>query len=195
MFSLRPAQDEQGLLQASTDIARLLVAAVKLAPVTQSFFGQVAGLMVSEANRTPGTLPYGTVLEKAFAGRGIVPPANTDLQPLETGDTTTISLGEDGPDFAAVPTVRLAVPKYGFKKKSIIVKTCHHTAARSFLDDLVRTSCLKTELAPLHRKDLKMAHQHNHTNYEPYTHELRRQGKDITLRRVRFNCGHIPNSK
>jgi hypothetical protein len=195
LFSVQPTQDEQSLLQTSADIAQLLIAAVKKAPVTQSFFGQVAGSMVSEANSKFSASSYSAVLQKAFTARGIVPPGTNagPAQPLAPGDTIEISLGENDLNLAAVPTVRLRTSKYGFEKKTVLVKTPHHKVAKLFLDDLLRTNCLKTEIAPLHEKSMKQAPQRR-IIYEPYTHELRREGNHIVLRRIRFNCGHIPKS-
>jgi hypothetical protein len=175
MFSVRPAQDEQNLLQASVDMAQILIAAVTLAPVVPAFYSQVATHMIGEAANKFGSLGYAAALERAFMDRDII------------GTTPT--------PVSAVSTHRISTAEYGLGTDSILVHIAppHHVAAKSFLEDLLRTDCLKMpDNAPAKLKTSNKRSSDVPGGYEPFTHELKKQGEDFILKRIRFNCGHVP---
>lgn len=69
MFATGP-QDSDGLRQVSEDAGRLLVDAVRAAPIATSYFSQVAAAMI-QADRSQGDR-YGAALSAAFMRRGII---------------------------------------------------------------------------------------------------------------------------
>ena len=59
-------------------------------------------------------------------------------------------------------------------------------AAKSFFEDLLRRGRLKVAKAKSAAEVVRAAAPSTH---ESYTHELRREGRQMVLRRVRIDCG------
>jgi len=72
-----------------------------------------------------------------------------------------------------------------------ITPPSNEEAAKSFLDDLVRRGRLKVEGIP--RTRALVSRPHAPETHETYTHELRREGRAVVLRRVRIDCVSCPD--
>ena len=60
-------------------------------------------------------------------------------------------------------------------------------AARSFFEDLLRRGRLKVARAA--KPAAEIVRSSAPLTHETYTHELRREGRQMVLRRVRIDCG------
>jgi hypothetical protein len=73
IFQLQGSQpSSDGLVQATQDIARLLVTAVQSASVVPDYYSQVAAQMVQAGESSPFNGKYRDVLKSAFVRRGIL---------------------------------------------------------------------------------------------------------------------------
>jgi hypothetical protein len=201
MLAARPTRDEASLLQVSQDMGRILVTAVRAAPVVPSFYSQVAANMLQIADAQ--FRGYGQALKSAFVRHGIVSP----------GAAVAISASRAPARAAAararqLPKIELSVAEYGLGIESIIVHAAgeptrhaiagaapavgsvmpasQDEAAKSFFEDLLRRGRLKVLGVAPARAAVTRAHAPE--THESNTHELRREGRAIVLRRVRIDC-------
>lgn len=201
MLAARPARDEANLLQASEDMGRILVTAIRAAPVVPSFYSQVAGNMLQIADAQ--FKGYRQALKSAFVRHGVVSPTAVAAIPTRSARARAASRRS-----RSLPRVALPVAEYGLGIESIIVHAAgeptryetagaalavgsvtppsHEAAARSFFEDLLRRGRLKVQgVAPAR---VGVTRSHAPETHETNTHELRREGKAIVLRRVRIDC-------
>jgi hypothetical protein len=73
--TISPSPDGAVLQEASTDAARLLIAAVQAAPVVPSYMSQVAAHMLAADRQLFGG-KYSSALQKGFVGKGILSPSS-----------------------------------------------------------------------------------------------------------------------
>jgi hypothetical protein len=201
MLAARPARDAANLLQVSQDMGKILVAAIRAAPVVPTFYSQVAANMLQIADTQ--LKGYRQALKSAFVRHGVVSPVAAVAIPASK------ALGRISAMVSRqLPKVELAVAEYGLGIKSIIVHAAgdpmrlevagaalavgsvtpqsHDEAAKSFFEDLLRRGKLRLQGIAGARAIVSVPHapQTHDTN----THELRREGKSVVLRRVRIDC-------
>ncbi len=201
MLAARPARDAANLLQVSQDMGKILVAAIRAAPVVPTFYSQVAASMLQIADTQ--FKGYRQAIKSAFVRHGVVSPVAVVAIPASK------ALARIGAMVSRqLPKVELAVAEYGLGIKSIIVHAAGDPmrlevagaalavgsvtppspdeAAKSFFEDLLRRGKLRMQGIAGARAIVSVPHapQTHDTN----THELRREGKSVVLRRVRIDC-------
>jgi hypothetical protein len=109
-----------------------------------------------------------------------------------------------------LPTLHLSVAEYGLGIPSIVVYAAaepkrlevsgaalavgaapspgEDQAAKSFFEDLLRRGRLK--VAKPGKPSAEIMRSSASSTHETHTHELRREGGQMVLRRVRIDCGH-----
>ncbi|MCC6611717.1 MAG: hypothetical protein IT515_18850 [Burkholderiales bacterium] len=208
MLKARPARDEANLLQVSQDMGRILTAAIRGAAVVPTFYSQVAANMVQLADAQ--FKGYRQAMKSAFVRHGVLAPAAAVAIPAAAGRVRGM-----GAQPERLPTITLPVAEYGFGVDAITVHAAvaaaprgvkaagaavasrsitppsNEEAAKSFLDDLVRRGRLKVEGIP--RTRALVSRPHAPETHETYTHELRREGRAVVLRRVRIDCVSCPD--
>ena len=194
---------EQELLTVSQDIADLLVAGVRQAPVVSNFYAQVAAAMVqASASKNPA---YPPILKGVFVRRSILSlHAATTVESLHqsVAAVTTARAAAAGPS-AALETVALPAAQYGLDQP-LLVETPSHprqffaasaaadassidpassiTAARAFVDDLFRRG--RVDYKGIGRPEARLEH-----GQRLRTHELVSEAGAVRLRRLLFDCG------
>jgi hypothetical protein len=207
MLKARPAQDEQNLLQVSQDAGRILTGAVRAASVVPTFYSQVAANMLSIASSQFRPQNYEQALRSAFVRHGVLPPAmavavtapgraaaEAAAPPEEDGGELPqqqLSIGEYGLGVATITVFAAAQPKrYDVAGAALAVgaapATAEDVAAKAFFEDLLRRGRLKLAEAPEQRAEIVRAVAP--PSHDTYTHELRKEGSQFVLRRVRVDC-------
>jgi len=197
-----PSSDE--LLQTSNDIAAILVAAIRQAPVVPNFYAQVAAIMVVEAGKL--NPDYAAALKGVFVRRSIlslhsathVEALHSSVAAARRAGVAGTADGGDGLRLAALPA-----GNYGLAKPLFVQTASHHrpylaqggrplndvceppsstTAARSFADDLFRRGSVAYHAASgvEYRLD-------NHRAAK--THQLVKVPGGHRLERRMFECG------
>ena len=200
---------EAALKSASVEMAKLLLGAVKIAPVVPEYFSQVAaGLIEADSN---GGGKYATVLKSAFVRHGILSPSTatsmvslqaatsvsgaTPAMRMATGGTaptsgqlplqaiTAAQYGLDGPLFVHAPSQprRLAAHAASFTS-AVVMPQSSEMAARSFVEHLMRLG--RVDYGAHGDPNLHILHPHRHK-----THFLERVGNGYVLSRKVFYCG------
>jgi len=203
MLKARPAADAANLLQVSQDMGKILVSAIRSAAVVPTFYSQVAANMMQLADTQ--FKGYQQALKSAFVRHGIVSPAAA-VAIATPRARARVASGQP----RRLPTISLSVGEYGLGVESIMVHAAaepkrlevagaalavgsmmppsEDEAAKSFFEDLMRRGRLK--VAGVARARAAITRPHAATTHETYTHELRREGKAVILRRVRIDdCG------
>ena len=212
MFKLRSTQDERNLLQVSQDMGQILVRGVRAAAVVPTFFSQVAANMITIANATFTNIPYGQALRSAFVKHGIISPAASVAfsQPTSAAGIMEAAI-ENEP--IELPKLRVSCGEYDLGSDTIVVHSAAEAkrydvagaalsigsvvppaqdeAAKAFLEDLLRRGHLNNSSITTNKnRGMAMTTRANEpTTHKTYTHELRREGNDVVLRRVRIDCG------
>jgi hypothetical protein len=190
---------EQELLSVANNLAGILVAAIKAAPVVANWYAQVGGGMVQAAGAANGH--YASVLKAVFVRRSILSlQSATSIQALQRsirGVTTQ--------DWGAVPLARVAIPAFHYGlDQPLVVDTPSHarsflatsaaldaseieptnavSAARAFVDDLFNRG--RVEYAGIGRPEAHIEH-----GRRLRTHRLSKKGGSVYLERVLFDCG------
>ena len=201
MLKARPARDAANLLQVGQDMGRILVSAIRRAAVVPTFYSQVAANMLQLADAQ--FKGYRQALKSAFVRHGIVSPAAAAAIPASVAHARVASVQP-----RRLPTVELSVAEYGLGVDSIGVHAAaepkryevagaalavgsveppsEDDAAKSFFEDLIRRGRLK--VAGVARARAAINRPHAAETHETYTHELRREGKAVVLRRLRIDC-------
>jgi len=205
MLKARPAADAANLLQASQDMGKLLVSAIRSAAVVPTFYSQVAANMIQLAGAQ--SAGYQQAVKSAFVRHGVVSPTAAMVIATPRARARVASAQPK-----RLPTIALSVAEYGLGVESIMVHGAaepkpldvagaalafgsvtppsEDEAARSFFEDLMRRGRLK--VAGVARARAAITRPHAAQTHETHTHELRREGKAVVLRRVRIDCGSRP---
>lgn len=205
MFHTRPAQDEQNLLHASEDAARILVAAIRATNVVPDFYSQVAAHILDVAQNQFGRTEYEQALRSAFVRHGILPPA---MDIIIAATATAVSPAAHEESAVDLPLRQISVAEYGLGVATIAVHAAaqpkqfdvggaapamgasvpptEDVAAKSFFEALLRRGRLKIEDRLVHRAQIVRATSPR--THESYTHELVREGEHRVLRRIRVDC-------
>ena len=214
MFIARNIPGEQTLLTVSLDMAQILVLAISASPVVPSFYSQVAAHMLSIANDQFSQFDYAQALRSAFVRHGIISPVTSisSLTPMTRSIASMAAVAPLNPTpSTTLPLLRLSVSQYGFGEETILVHaaseakrfdtasaslsfgallpTTHDIAARAFIEDLLRRGRLKTpEATGGTRSMMGILPPSTPDRPETFTHELRREGNDLVLKRIRVDC-------
>jgi hypothetical protein len=200
---------EASLGAAAVDMAKLVIDAVKIAPVVPEYFSQVAAGLIEADSNTGGK--YATALKSAFVHRGILSPGTatamlslqsatsvggatpamrmaTGGQPPPSGDLplqamTADQYGLDGPLFVHAPGQprRLAAHAAGFNA-TFAMPQSSEKAAHSFVEQLMRVG--RIDYGRSGNPSLHILHPNRHK-----THTLEPSGNGYILRRKVFYCG------
>jgi len=191
---------EQELLAVANDLAGILVAAIKRAPVVANWFAQVAGGMVHASGAVNKTYP--AVLKGVFVRRSLLSMQSaTSVERLQKSIVNMAA----AQDFSAQPLARVAVPAthYGLDQP-LIVETASHaraflatsaapdasqvnpanavSAAQSFVDDLFNRG--RVDYAGVGTLEAKIEH-----GRRVRSHRLVKRANAVHLERVLFDCG------
>jgi len=189
-----PTSDE--LLAVSAEIADILVAGVKAAPVVPNWYAQVAAAMVQASD--PVNPAYPAILRAIFVRRSILSLATaSNAQALQASIATA-------PAHASEPLASIALPsdEYGLAKPLLVEAASHprsfvataaathgngaaeppssSTAARAFVDDLFTRG-------RVHYGEVGLAHLNHGRRLR--SHKLVAEGDAIRLHRCLFDCG------
>jgi hypothetical protein len=209
MLATMDAKDEAALLQVSKDMGAILVQGIRTASVVPTFFSQVAASMLGVAKGQFSAQGYEVPLRSGFVRHGILPPAMAFTVARARAPRRAAGVAEGLPESKTLPTLHLSVAEYGLGVPSIVVYAAgepkrlqvagaalavgaapspgEDQAAKSFFEDLLRRGQLKVAggakgAAEIVRASAPLTH-------ETHTHELRREGGQMVLRRVRIDCG------
>ena len=207
MLATTNSRDEAALLQVSKDMGAILVQGIRAASVVPTFMSQVAASMLAVAAARFSAQGYDAPLRSGFVRHGILPPS---MAVAATHASARIAaLAATPSQSKTLPTLQLSVAEYGLGVPSIVVYAAaepkrlqvagaalavgaapspgEDQAAKSFFEDLLRRGRLKIPGAGKGAAaTLRAAAPQTH---ETHTHELRREGKHMVLRRVRIDCG------
>lgn len=210
MFKSRSAQDEENLLQASLDMGKILIGAVQAASVVPTFYSQVAVNMMQVANVLFPKNDYVQALKSGFLKHGIISPANASVYSIAALKKSKVVVDLDHKSGKELPKLSLAVQEYGLGSDNIVVHSAaevkHYdiagagiatgsaeapaedVAAKSFLEDLLRRGRLKMTTAESSGTAASTKAAVAENKHDRHTHELRKDGKDLILKRLRIDC-------
>ena len=196
---------EADLLQASQDIATILITAIVQTPVVTAYFSQVAAHMVAVAAAQPGNR-YGDALKSAFVRHGILSLQSavmiTAARATEAGVAATLT-AIAAPD--EMPMTPISVADAGLQIDTILVQVASDAprfeasgaapdssgpiitpapdeAAKAFVDDLLHRGHL--ELGEYGIEQMAVYHP-----TASKTHVLAKEGNNVCLYRSRIDCG------
>jgi hypothetical protein len=209
MLATKSTRDEAALLQVSQDAGTILVQGIRDASVVPTFFSQVAATMLGIATNQYSAQGYDVPLRSAFVRHGILPPAMAVAVTHAPPRAATAAPAAAGADTTTLPTLHLSVAEYDLGVSSIVVHAAaepkrfqvagaalavgaapspgEDQAAKSFFEDLLRRGRLK--VARVGAGAAEMVRSVAPATHETHTHELRREGGQTVLRRVRIDCG------
>jgi hypothetical protein len=211
MFRLHQTQDERSLLEASIDLAQALVMGVKSAAVVPTFFSQVAVNMIACADKLKPNSNNGQALKSAFIRHGIISPAASFSFRSAIHSLFSDGLTDDNNNETELPKLSLSVAEYDLGVDTIIVHSASEPkrfdiagaamgigsatapsqdeAAKAYVEDLLRTGRLKVKKSGQDRNHRSAVSRSGEPQtHETHTHELRLEGGDYVLRRVRIAC-------
>ena len=209
MLATTDTKDEAALLKVSQDIGVVLVEGIRAASVVPTFFSQVAASMLGVAASRFSGKGYAASLRSGFVRHGVLPPSMALASMHVPERTATALAARPAAESKTLPTLRLSVAEYGLGVPSIVVYAAaepkrlqvagaalavgaapspgEDQAAKSFFEDLLRRGRVK--IAPPANAAAEVVRAFTPTTHETYTHELRREGGQMVLRRVRIDCG------
>jgi hypothetical protein len=206
MLATTDTKNEAALLQVSQDMGTILVQGIRAASVVPTFFSQVAATMLGIAATQFSAQGYEAPLRSGFVRHGILAPS---MAVAATHAPVRAAAVAASTESATLPRLQLSVAEYGLGVPSIVVyaaaepkrlqvagaalavgpapSTGQDQAAKSFFEDLLRRGRLK--LAKAAKSAAEVVRAAAPSTHESYTHELRREGRQMVLRRVRIDCG------
>jgi hypothetical protein len=206
MLATTETRDEAALLQVSQDMGAILVQSVRAASVVPTFFSQVAASMLAVAASRFSAQGYEAPLRSGFVRHGILPPSMAVA--ATQAPAQLIAAAASSSESKTLPTLQLSVAEYGLGVPSIVVYAAaepkrlqvtgaalavgaapspgEDQAAKSFFEDLLRRGRLKVPKAAKSAAEVVRAAAPS--THESHTHELRREGRQMVLRRVRIDC-------
>jgi hypothetical protein len=206
MLATTETRDEAALLQVSQDMGTILVQGIRAASVVPTFFSQVAASMLGVAATQFSAQGYEAPLRSGFVRHGILAPSMAVAATHAPARAAAVAASTES---ATLPRLQLSVAEYGLGVPSIVVYAAaepkrlqvagaalavgpapspgHDQAAKSFFEDLLRRGRLKVARAG--KPAAEVVRSSAPLTHETYTHELRREGRQMVLRRVRIDCG------
>jgi hypothetical protein len=207
MLATKDSKNEAALLQVSQDIAAILVEGIRTASVVPTFLSQVAATMLGVAASKFSGKGYELPLRSSFVRHGVLPPSMALATTHLPERTAAVAAARAEP--AALPRLRLSVAEYGLGVPSIVVYAAgepkhlqvsgaalavgaapspgEDQAAKSFFEDLLRRGRVKVVRAG--NPAAEVVRSFVPPTHETHTHELRREGGQMVLRRLRIDCG------
>lgn len=198
---------EADLQRVSQDFGRLLVAAVRSAPIVPEYMSQVAAALV--AADAAGGGAYGEVLKSAFVRRGILSPQSAvgiaGLSARGVVAMRSVAAAAAAPR-QELPYVALTAAEYGFGDEPLLVRapsdprrfgvaaaafgvgtvspSNSEHAARAFVEDLLQRGHI--DVSKVTRAGMSLVHPHVFK-----THRLERDPNagGLVLTRILFDCG------
>ena len=211
MLATTKKKDEAALLQVSQDMGAILVQGIRAASVVPTFFSQVAATMLGVAASQFSAQAYELPLRSGFVRHGVLPPAMALAATRARMPRRTEAFAATPTESRSLPTLHLSVAEYGLGIPSIVVYAAaepkrlevsgaalavgaapspgEDKAAKSFFEDLLRRGRLKVVAKP-GKPGAEIMRSSAASTHETHTHELRREGGQMVLRRVRIDCGH-----
>jgi hypothetical protein len=206
MLAMKDTKNEAALLEVSQDIAVILVEGIRAASVVPTFFSQVAATMLGVAATQFSAQGYEVPLRSGFVRHGILAPS---MAVAATHAPVRAAAVAARTESATLPRLQLSVAEYGLGVPSIVVYAAaepkrlqaagaalavgpapapgQDQAAKSFFEDLLRRGRLKVARAG--KPAAEVVRSSAPLTHETHTHELRREGRQMVLRRVRIDCG------
>ena len=208
IFKLQGATpSSDGLVQASRDLAKLLVQGVLTASVVPDYFSQVAAHMVTAGEAAPFNGKYRQVIQSAFVRRGILSlQAAATLASATTESTALRASMSTSPAAPAdvLPAVTISAALYGLKKGVLRVHAANEpkrlavtaasllsrqleprsaqNAAETYTDHLFQRG--HVEIGRKARAKSAVVHSSSFK-----THIVIDEAGEQTLKRIAFDCG------
>src|SRR5215472_1090310 len=211
MLAMKDTRNEAALLEVSQDIGAILVEGIRAASVVPTFFSQVAATMLGVAASQFSALGYEVPLRSGFVRHGVLPPSVALAATRARVPRRTEAVAATRTESKTLPMLHLSVAEYGLGIPSIVVYAAaepkrlevsgaalavgaapspgEDQAAKSFFEDLLRRGRLKVVAKP-GKPGAEIMRSSAASTHETHTHELRREGGQMVLRRVRIDCGH-----
>jgi len=194
------APTEMELAAVANDLAGIVVAGVKAAPVVSNWYAEVAAAMVTAAAAVKAA--YVPVLKATFVRRSILSmhsasatqtlqksvaalgaPTRTTMEPLAVAALTASHYGLDKPLLVETPShPRSFVATSAAPDASPIEPDSAVTAARAFVDDLFRQG--RVDYNQVGRPEARLEQ-----GRRLRTHRLVEESGAIRLERLLFDCG------
>jgi hypothetical protein len=209
MLATTDKKEEAELLQVSQDMAAILVQGIRTASVVPTFFSQVAATMLGVAASQFSAQAYEVPLRSGFVRHGVLPPSVALAATRARVPRRTEAVAATRTESKTLPMLHLSVAEYGLGIPSIVVYAAaepkrlevtgaalavgaapspgEDQAAKSFFEDLLRRGRLK--VAKPGKPGAEIVRASAASTHETHTHELRREGGQMVLRRVRIDCG------
>src|SRR5215831_13054596 len=206
MLAMKDRRNEAALLEVSQDIGAILVEGIRAASVVPTFFSQVAATMLGVAATRFSAQGYEVPLRSGFVRHGILAPS---MAVAATHAPVRAAAVAASTASTTLPKLQLSVAEYGLGVPSIVVYAAaepkrlqaagaalavgpapapgQDQAAKSFFEDLLRRGRLKVARAGKPAAEVVRASAP--LTHETHTHELRREGRQMVLRRIRIDCG------
>ena len=153
---------------------------------------------------------YEVPLRSGFVRHGVLPPSVALAATRARVPRRTEAVAATRTESKTLPMLHLSVAEYGLGIPSIVVYAAaepkrlevsgaalavgaapspgEDQAAKSFFEDLLRRGRLK--VAKPGKPGAEIVRSSAASTHETHTHELRREGGQMVLRRVRIDCGH-----
>jgi hypothetical protein len=197
------APTEQELLAVSQEMADILLAGIRQAPVVSNFYAQVAaGMVVASARAMPA---YQAVLRGVFVRRAILSlHSAADVMALQASAVAAVAAEPTADAAEPLATIALPAAHYGLDQPLLVEAPSQHrgiaahafayaddralepsssaTAARAFVDDLFRHG--RVDYAGQGRKEARLEQ-----GRRLRTHRLVAEDGAMRLRRCLFDCG------
>jgi hypothetical protein len=206
MLATKDTKNEAALLEVSQDMGAILAEGIRAASVVPTFFSQVAATMLGVAATKFSAQGYELPLRSGFVRHGILAPS---MAVAATHAPVRAAAVAASTESTTLPRLQLSVAEYGLGVPSIVVYAAaepkrlqaagaalavgpapapgQDQAAKSFFEDLLRRGRLKVARAA--KPAAEIVRSSAPLTHETYTHELRREGRQMVLRRVRIDCG------
>ncbi len=203
-LSASPTADD--LLKASQDLARILVAGVRVAPVVPEYYSQVAANLISAGEASPFSGKYRDALKSAFVRRGILSLSGAAglTSAGMAGRARAVASSVAGGEAADLPMATISGEQFGLKQTTLRVHSAGapkrfavtsssltlgpleprspQNAAESFTEDLFQRG--RVDLGPHGHPDTGLAHP-----LPMKTHVVVATGGELVLKRRTFDCG------
>jgi hypothetical protein len=194
-----------GLVQATQDIAQLLVAAALNASVVPDYFSQVAAQLVQAGEAAPFNGKYRDVLKSAFVRRGILSlQAATTISGISKQGVRAMAVSAAGRPRPALPVAAISAAAYGLKKSVLNMHTASEpkhfavTGSSALLgpaEPRSAQSAAESYTEDLFQRGHVDVGKHAHATaglMHPYsfkTHRIVEQHGELILKRTAFDCG------
>ena len=206
MLAMKDTKNEAALREVSQDIAVILVEGIRGASVVPTFFSQVAATMLGVAATQFSAQGHEVPLRSGFVRHGILAPSMAVAATQAPVRAAAVAASAES---TTLPRLQLSVAEYGLGVPSIVVYAAaepkrlqaagaalavgpapapgQDQAAKSFFEDLLRRGRLKIPRAG--KPAAEVVRSAAPLTHETHTHELRREGRQMVLRRIRIDCG------